>query len=444
MASTRAWLLLLERDSWRIIDSISPEDGSESVEFSPGELPDQASGIIEQLKDRGHMPGAPLFIGLDSSECLSPTVAIPTPQLLRKPQALHYHLEQWIPWSAEEYVVDVVGHRDQAFTVAYRHETISELLEALTAEDISVPVIAPVALLALDASSSAETLSGGCLLYCQQGDHVDVFELKEGKLFGWAYLPSEPIAVCQHHLQRLLQFGELPSCAQNLSPEILAAWDSQGIEYTKLTPQDQQSAAIHCCTKLAAGDCEPLVNLRTGELAAPLPFQATKREFSRVKVAVMLLLISLATLFWQQRNQYVSAKQDLDREIAEVHQSLFPGQPVPERPAVAIRKEYRRLQGTRAPSSDLPVPVSADLVLARLLEAFPDKMRYRFTEIRIERSSIYLAGEVRSNADADRVATTLRSQEFEVSPPRTQRLDEKGFSLRLDGKAKHSKKAKDS
>jgi hypothetical protein len=64
-------------------------------------------------------------------------------------------------------------------------------------------------------------------------------------------------------------------------------------------------------------------------------------------------------------------------------------------------------------------------------------------EIRIEGGGVYLSGEVRSNADADRIVGALRHLGFEVQPPRTQRLAEQGFTVRVaasqsaaNGKAK--------
>ena len=61
-------------------------------------------------------------------------------------------------------------------------------------------------------------------------------------------------------------------------------------------------------------------------------------------------------------------------------------------------------------------------------------MRFRLPEIRIEQDRVTLGGEVRSNADADKIATALRTHGFTVNPPRTQRLADKGFGVRLQAR----------
>jgi hypothetical protein len=55
-------------------------------------------------------------------------------------------------------------------------------------------------------------------------------------------------------------------------------------------------------------------------------------------------------------------------------------------------------------------------------------------EIQIEAEHISLGGEVRSNTDADKIADGLRQGGFTVESPKTQRLADKGFSVRLSAR----------
>ncbi len=75
--------------------------------------------------------------------------------------------------------------------------------------------------------------------------------------------------------------------------------------------------------------------------------------------------------------------------------------------------------------------MAVDLVLENVLQHLPSELRFRLPEIRIEQNRLTLGGEVRSNADADQIAAALRSHGFTVDPPRTQRLADKGFGVRL-------------
>ena len=435
MATSRFWLLLLKQEAWQLIDETQDANNAGAVSFPPDGLVAQAAPIVDQLASAGYR-GEPVVIALDGKLCLSPTIEIPSPQVFRKPQALHYLLEQWIPWSAEDYVTDVIGHEDRALTVAMSLQPIHALIGSLEQQDVSIPVVAPLALLALQWHLLQPDLSPSHILYWHCDDHIDSFEIRSESPLSWAHLPSNAQEIERYHGFKSLSCPAEQEISLRCVPHSLVdgvglSWQSS-LDLGELT---QQSAAFRTCSLLVARQSEPLINLRTGQLAAAQPFQATSSERSRLKLAVMVMLACVAVAMWLRSEAYSRSESRLQAEMLDRYESLFPSTEAPERIPQAFRSELRRLQGTRAPTDELPHPVAADYVLQRLLAALPKAMRFRFSEIRIERDKFYIAGEVRSNADADRLAASLRSSGFRVDPPRMQRLSGKGFSVRLDGQA---------
>lgn len=434
MPASRSWLLHLERDAWQLTDTSAAEQASVRIMFVPGELSDQAAAIEEALSEAGYQ-GEPVILGLDAPWCLTATVDVPSPQMLRKPQVMRYQMEESIPWSAEEYVADFVGHRDQAIMVAVRHEELAELLRALEGLGVQVPIVAPTTWLALEDHLQAKDLPATHVLFWQEDQNMDVFEMRAGKPFKWSRFPAEASEIVQFVRLQLLSDSVLTVLMRGLSADLLLALKEENPKAVELEDANQQEAAARCCQRIALGLDEPLLNLRRDELGGQKHFQALSKELDRLKVAAAVMLICIGCGLWLRGATYEEASGQLHTELVQVHEGLFPKKPVPNRIGNAISDEYRQLLGTRAPAGELPRPAAADLVLQRVLTALPEEMRFRMPEIQIDRSHLFLSGEVRSNADADSIAAALREHGFTVAPPRTQRLAGKGFAVRLNAGA---------
>ena len=434
MPASRSWLLQLEHDSWQLTCTSAAEESLPQVAFTAEELPEQATAIEAALSEAGYQ-GEPVIVGLDSCRCLSATVEVASPQMLRKPQVMRYQLEESIPWSAEEYVSDFVGHRDQALMVAVRHEGLAELLRALEALGVQVPIVAPTSWLALEDHLHGEDLPAAHFFFWQDGQEIDLFEITAEKPVQWSRFPAEAAEVARFVRLRLLSENIPAVDVRGLFGNLLQALQAETPGVVELENVSQQAAALRSCQRIAAGIQEPLLNLRRDELAAQNRHQALGKELGRLKIAAALMLTCLGCGLWLRGISYGEASGQVQTELVQLYEDLFPNQPVPNRVGNAITAEHRQLQGTRAPTEKLPRPAAADVVLQRVLAALPEAMRFRLPEIQIDRSQVFLSGEVRSNADADRIAAALRDRGFSVDPPRTQRLAEKGFAVRLNAKA---------
>ncbi len=427
-------LLHLEKTAWQLYGTgagIDDKVTQQKHTFAADAILEQSSLIIAALAEAGQL-GKPLVLGLDANWCLAATIDVSTPQMLRKPQLLHYQLEESIPWSAEEYVSDCIGHHSQAFSVAVRHQELAGLLKMLEAEDVVIVAVAPTTLLAVADHLREESLADHVLLW-QEGNHVDIVIVRQGQPWQWSRVPADPAEITRHLQQeQLTRTTSEAFYTRGLSAEICAALFQLELDLHELPAVVQSKAASKTSQAVLAGQHEPSIDLRQGELGGEHRYQVLSKELGRLKIAAALLLIGIGIWFWLRSGQYQEATVKVRTQLAQTYQGLFPNsRKIPQRVGAAIDKEYRQLHGTRAPNAKLPHAVAVDLVLENVLRHLPADLRFRLPEIRIEQQRLTLGGEVRSNADADKVAAALRSHGFTVDPPRTQRLAEKGFGVRL-------------
>ncbi len=431
MFTKRGWLIHLEKEAWSLVDTPSSR-----VAFAPEELAEQAPLIGQALVEAGY-GGEPIVIGLAANLCLAATIDVPSPQMLKRPQVMHHQLEEWIPWSAEDFVSDFIGHRDSAFMVAVRHQELARLLRALEDEGHQIALIAPQTLLAVQQHLAEKNLPEEHWLLWQDEESVDFVAIAQGTPSQWSRVPATDVEVTQLlQMECLSQSSPSPIYEIGLSEELSNSLTAKGFQFQSLPEKNQLEAANDCIQNIAAGTDEPLINLRQGQLGSEQQFSAVAKELGRLKLVAALLLICVSAAFWIRAGHYKPATAGVHMELRGLHKKLFPEKRVPERVGPAIQSYLKQLQGTREPAVDLPPPAAADVVLERLLKSLPKEMRFRLPEIRIEGQRVYLGGEVRSNGDADLMAAALRKQGFSVDPPRTLRLADRGFSVRLHATAK--------
>lgn len=437
----RAWLLLLEPDAWRLVPPDIGDEPPQRVEFPPELLREQATAIHEVLV-AGGWRAAPLVVGLSVSLCLAATVDVPAPAMLRKRQAMRFHLEGWIPWSAEEFVADLVPHKNSALMVAVRVEPLKELLAGLDQRDASPVALVPTAFLALDRHLADRAVPPEHTLLWRHDGQTELFVVRDGRPLAWRHATTrstdELAQLCS--IDSLEQSGEMAWIARGLEPSQLDQLKEQGIDALPADEISWEEAVRLSIDAIAAGQREPLIDLRRDELVGQRPVQAVAPQLRRLKVAAVLAGLAICGALWLRGDQYAESSVDVRQRLTATFEATFPKEPPPERILPAIRHAHALLQGTRGPVKELPTGPSCDQVLQQVLAALPDDLRYRVPEIRIEGSSISLGGEVRSNSDADRIAAALRSAGFEVDSPRTQRLAEQGFAVRLAGQMAPSTK----
>lgn len=429
----RGCLIQVMPDSWQVFCEEMPD--SDCVRFAPAELLAQPEHIAAYLRDHA-LADAPVVLGLSRDMCLAVTVPVPSPQLLRKRTAMRYHLEEWIPWSAEDYVVDYVGHANKAFLVATTIEPLRAFLKALEELDVVIIAICPTALLvAAEYLSEIRELPDRCLLAWQNSDRFELLAIENRQPTEWISCATTPQELAREVQVLTSRLGETwPVFLLGNDSLVSEQLTQMGLEVQGQAYENPLMAARVFATKIIAGVVEPPLDLKRDELTGTHPTQKFGKQLGRLQLAAAALILLLTAGLWLRGNIYEQALADIEATLAEVYLGLFPGTEVPSNVRAAIDSEFRQLQATRSADSGLPGSNHADRVLQQVLAALPPDLRFRLPEIQIEGDRISLGGEVRANADADKIADSLRQAGFTVEAPKTQRLSEKGFSLRLSAK----------
>ena len=431
--SNKCYLLIVRKSSCLITLSGENQSDGELVDFQGGDLIDQVDNIVETLLPLVP-PGRQIVVGVDPSLCLSTTIDAPSPQMLRKPRVLHYHLEEWLPWSADDFVSDFVGHRNSAFTVALETTGMFELAQGLGEAGVDIAAISPLPLLALNGLQSQSRLPKNCLVVWQDKNQIDLMSLSNNKPYSWQRIIASETDLLTHlALLRTELSQESPVVPVQLSKGLVDLLLESHVPIHDPYDVGLLSASIEFSQKVVSGKREPFIDLQKEALAGLSRNQRLKLEWILLAVAVLISASLVSGTLWLKAQEMEKAQLAVETQLEELYREIASDGPIPERIGVAIGNMHRKLKGAEETPKELPAPVAADVVLEKALKRLPKKIRLRIPEITVDHSRIAIGAEVRSNAHADLIAKSLRGGGFEIKPPRTRRLTGKGFSARISG-----------
>ncbi|MCC6680512.1 MAG: hypothetical protein IT445_06375 [Phycisphaeraceae bacterium] len=197
------------------------------------------------------------------------------------------------------------------------------------------------------------------------------------------------------------------------------------------------------------------IDLRRGQLARGDRIHRVQTPFYAAVAATIVLLLSIcATSLWRG-HQYTLMVQEMQNSQQELFHQAFPDQKVPAGIVARLRSEHRKLAAMSGQGEQLPDWHSSLDSLHRTLTSIAylmgghtfgapgsskgskggEGLRFRVLELRLDRDDLYLDGQARSHSDADRIASTMRSDgQFVIDPPRTENLPDKGIAFTLVGK----------
>jgi hypothetical protein len=89
------------------------------------------------------------------------------------------------------------------------------------------------------------------------------------------------------------------------------------------------------------------------------------------------------------------------------------------------------LSGVSGTGFELPAQASALDTLWRITDNLPPAIRMRITDIQLDPAGVVLEGQTRSHSDAELISRTLKQGNFEVDPPRTERLVAGGVAFTI-------------
>jgi hypothetical protein len=428
------WLLCETATSWQLIPLSAP---SESVELkitafsAPVEL---AAAVAEKFKQL-NISQIELSLVLEGQRFLTATFSHPGGRA-RQRQALMYLFEEYIPSAAEELVCDFIIFKHEALGIACEFVQLKPLVDAFSEQGITLHRILPKPILALQQLVRSQAITDAELVFWNDEDLIHAFVLVNGRPLVWQSVPCEIDAVAREYQILRQTWPRIERCLfVNLAIDTFEALRSGQIVGENVSSSSMLELAPLAMVRLVEGKDESLVELNRPPLTSIDGAQPLRsRAEGLITLSFGVLLTCLTLCFWIRAAQYDRNANALQRQQESIFVELFPSQQLPQGIRMRLESEYRKLAGVTGQLQGMPRIASALGTLHQALTSLPTDLRFRVLEIRVEPDSVYMEGEVRQHADADQIATRLRSAGFDVTPPHTERLAEQGVAYTINGR----------
>lgn len=399
----------------------------------------------EQLMALGYQD-QPILLATGSPWNLSARMSTEDLERGNRRRAMGFRLEEHLPMSSEDFVADYapIGG-GEALGVAAEYQTCEPIVKAFETAGIRVRHLCPAALLAAAHAVEQHPDADGVLIGPvsespeSAGRGYDLVEMHKAGPSQWWWFAEDTDAA----RARLVAWAgdddrptrlALLACGQAMREKL----ETLGrIVLLACDDLDADQAAALAGAKVLAGHASPWIDLRTDRLAAPGQFAVYRKPVLALVVALFLLLVGLsAAAHWRGR-QYRALERRLIARQVEQFEKALPEQSVPSGGLIRRRlhSERESLAGLGAAATgnvtaDQFRADSALVHLYRVLDGLPGDIRFRMLDLNIQPDLIRIDGQARSHVEAERIAVALRETGlYEVEPPRTQALRDRGVSF---------------
>lgn len=419
----RPGVLLLERSSaWWIGDVAAPADPLE--ELAPRESDGEELAAACAAYCQRHFGGSVNIV-----VALHATSVVPTTEPLGNSgdrRSLLYEMEAELPFDAEDAVADFCGGRAK-FGVAVPARELGHFIRKVEEAGHQVQSVFPAAPGAVQ-QAAADSADAG-LLWRSDGA-VDLIKLEHGRPRLWQHLPDDPVGA--RRAIRLAEIGP-PVVIEDEEVDLAAAEFAEAVGATEVRVASATAAVRDLAGGILRGDVSPWIELRRDVLANGDPNRPYRFATNVLAVTVCALLIAAigANLLRAQRYQALVA--GVSQQQRELFQKALPERRVPGAIMSRLRSEHARFVSSRQTNRDVELPESVLEPAHRFLTALPADLPVRFTEVRIENGKLDLGAEVKSFAEASRLARALESVGFDVTPETQQQLEDGRVATRLRG-----------
>ncbi len=411
---------------------LPPGNGDKPATSSSADTEQLAQAIASQMQDLGY-DGSPVLLALPSNRVMAAPVTIDDLPKRERRDAVFYRLEESIPLPAEDYAADFVENGRTALGVCADVRRLKPLIDALENVGVIVELICPTALVAAQGAASTPDAEKDSLQVWQEPYSCDLVQIHGGLPVRWyaTRAATEPVGDALKSIRlECPEDGGIEVYRPQSATPIAQAFEGQAFETVQI--ESVQAAAARFAPSLLSGAAPPWINLRRDDLAADDPIRHIRPAMRRAMVGACVLLLGLAGAFQWRAHQHRQVSRQQSRVETAAFQDAFANQPVPTDVISRLSSEHKRLAGLSGESADLPKQASALRNLYEVMRRLPTDMRYQLEEIRLHGPKLYLVGQVRNYADADRLADSLRKQQgFSVESPRSSRVSEKsvGFAI---------------
>ncbi len=406
----------------------------------------QSRSLERAIKEKG-LTGSEAMIAIPSRLCLA--AVIETGDLPRRKRRgpLLYRLEEQLPWPAESVVADFVEQPNRALGVAVETDAVRPIIEAVETAGLNVQAICPTALLTAQHLVRRTDQANWDALAIAQEDKCDCITLSPSGPTAWRQTQYTQLSIEQTF--RTLAFSDgMETDAIGLlceDDDFAEVWTGNipGAERIGGAPRPR-NAASECGLDILRGAVRPWLNLRRDALSPTDRFATLSTPLNTAVISLLIFLAALPLALQWRTHAYRDLAGELRDEQRTAYTSVFDGR-VPADVVEALDQKHRSANSLSGSSSDLPDEPSALITLYEALRRLPTDQRYRVLELRVDAGSLQLEGEARSHSEADQIVAALRKQQgFDMAPPRTEQLKEKGVGFTATGRLSPSANKQDS
>ncbi len=431
---TARYTLFVDDDPWRLV---RVEAGrAQRVETGCAEnagIPERAGAIAAQIHDSA--VGSRVVVAIPSDWCLCAVIDVSELPRTNRRQAMQYLLEEHLPLSAEDAVMDFNQRHGRALGVCAELDRLRPIVEALRGADVQAVHLCPAALLA--GAYLVDQHPDAALICLSIPSGIDLIRLDQQSPTSWHWFSSEAaLADGDTDLDTDPDEASAGTCVLfgEAADLPIDAWVSSTTE-TGNQNQLEDIAAIQAARYLD-GEAPPWIDLGQDALAASGRFDAVRKNMTGLAAALALFLLCTGVMTYWRGERYAEQAEQLQAQQVSIYKEVMPGQRVPTSIHSRLKSEQRRLAGlggnagTNATDQDVLHPTSALTHLYMTLSVWPTGDRCRLSGITIEPGLIRLNGEAASSVIPEQFAAKLRETgAYEVTPPNISALSQYGFSF---------------
>jgi hypothetical protein len=413
MAGPEVWRI----GAWKS-GAVAWTDTGISSQASADEMAEKLPAAMERAGCRD----SAVVLALSSQACLAATIATAALPRKERRRAMEYRLEGKLPLAIEDVSVDFVVHNGQALGVCARADFVGPAIKAVRHSGVRLAAVCPAAILGFQAGEHGAD-SPDTVIW-QAGATADVFLLDGGELLQWHFVPATAADVS------LILASHAARCGRSLRVAMRDAKGAWGEDVARLGSVESvtfeatslQEAALQTARRVIAHESEPLVNLAEGSIgAAPVRGPLT----AAIVAGLVFCLAVIGSTLWRAE-RYAALADGFNQQEQLLFHQLFPGESVP----LGVHSRLESYASDLKPM--LTTQPSALTGLYNVLANLPATVHFQFDEMQFDGHQATLHGRTDSLADADQIASALRSaRSLVVDDPQTQQLADGGVAFTL-------------
>lgn len=434
--------ILLSRSEWQILTA-----ATETLQLTKPEPWESSAtaqavqAIVDAVSDVADAAQAVALL-LDSDLVLTAKFSVDSPRQLRKPDAMLYELEEWLPVAAEDLSPAYIRSDLDVLAITAVLPCVKVLISGLEDTGLKIDLVMPLLPLAVERHlERVGRVDSHSALWLRDDGRGDLVQITNGRLATWIFLPEAEQCLLDEWQYATLQAGQVLSLHVYHSGSPPQLWlnklDGVNIVPSEACEKEPIIAdALNCLREIRRGRREPVAPLAGITATSSRLKDPLRWDVRLVQLAFVLLLGATTLINWQAAATLNAESRRLNVAAEDVFRNVFPNSSLRSSVRARLESELAKLAGARADSNEVDFAGSVLPLLFDLLSALPEQMRFRLLEIRLDGQELHLTGEVRSFSDADRIAAALRGRGLSVTPPTTQRLPQQGVSFRLVASAR--------